>query len=120
MHKQSYDWLFIFAVVIVLAAFVATSIQAFGDNNNSILAIIAAIGGLLSNIAASRFERKDQKYITGALNPWFVGLVTGRQDPHCRECGSAGRWLQSGWPLLPCCLSCSDIRIKSIPGRHRL
>jgi nicotinamide riboside transporter PnuC len=59
------------AVVIVLSAFVATSIQAFGGDNNSILTIIAAIGGLLSNIAASR-----QKYITGALNPWFAGLVT--------------------------------------------
>lgn len=75
MHKQRYDWLFIFAVVVVLAAFIATSIQSLGGDNGSILAIIAAVGGLLSNISASRFEQKDDVYKFGTLNPWLVGGV---------------------------------------------
>ncbi len=76
MLRQNNDWLFIFATVIVLAAFVSTEIQAFGGDNNSILAVIAAIGGLLSNIAASRFEQKNQAVAMGTLNAWAVGVVT--------------------------------------------
>jgi hypothetical protein len=76
MHKQRYDWLFIFAVVVVLGAFVATSIQDFGGDNSAILAVIAAVAGLLSNISAARFEQKDQTHESGTLNTWFVGLLT--------------------------------------------
>ena len=77
MKDQSYDWLFIFAVIIVLTAFVATEIQAFGGDANAVLAIIAAIAGLLGNIAASRFERKSRPVAKGGWNAWVVGLVTG-------------------------------------------
>lgn len=63
-------------MVIVLGAFVTTSIQSFGGDNSSLLAIIVAVGGLLGNIAASRFERKDETYKSGTLNPWLMGIVT--------------------------------------------
>ena len=59
-----------------MGAFVATSIQEFGGDNSAILAVIAAVAGLLSNTAAARFEQKDHAHETGTLNAWFVGLVT--------------------------------------------
>jgi hypothetical protein len=77
VQRQNYDWLFVFAIVIVLVALVSSEIQAFGGDNNSVVAIIAAIGGLLSNIAASRFEQKSHLVAKGTLNAWVVGIVTG-------------------------------------------
>jgi len=76
MQRQNYDWLFIFAIVIVLSAFVSTEFEALGGENTSILAVITAVGGLLSNVSAARFEQKNQNIERGKLNAWVVGVVT--------------------------------------------
>ncbi len=76
MQRQDYDWLFIFAVVIVLVAFIATSLQSLSGDTSPVLAIITAIGGLLTNIAASRFEQKVQVPSDGRAHAWLIGGIT--------------------------------------------
>jgi hypothetical protein len=76
-NRHAFDWLFLFAMALVLVAFIAGVVQDAGGDSYSLVAVITTTGGLLVNIAAARFERMNAPVLGGGVNSWLAGLVTG-------------------------------------------